>query len=387
MEGLVAQFEHLEFPIISFHSTPSDNIVACSYSRDSVNRGGQVSIFDKDLKQLYAKTLSSAAFHMDFYWDYDTGIIKTADGKIAMFRVKDQTLVYEGVDNKNVMITDCAYNFFTLDEIVYTDSEGSLKRYARQAEKIVSTVRAHSMCGNNVSGWSVEYIDENTVMSGGDDNTLKVWDKRQSKPASVCDLFSGGVVRIRKQKQHHFYTGSYDQHLRYFDVRKLDCPINHVKVSKLVIILFYVGTVYYSTHSFQLEEGDPWDFQIYSNGNIAAAAMYDGIYLLNNDLSIAYHQKIEGSLMYGINCFMKDEKLRITCTSFTPGIAYIFDISPENWTVPTHTQPSRFRLMTPETWLPVPIELREITWHYYIIHVVTVLFYNISCILTIELNI
>lgn len=91
--------------------------------------------------------------------------------------------------------------------------------------------------------WCGAWKTPDTVLTGGDDALLKVWDIRRDpqSPQMVCkrskpfksfcpDLCShnAGVVSILPVSEHTFLTGSYDNYLRSFDYRNLRRPISSI---------------------------------------------------------------------------------------------------------------------------------------------------------------
>ncbi|KAI9603041.1 hypothetical protein H4Q26_002351 [Puccinia striiformis f. sp. tritici PST-130] len=76
-----------------------------------------------------------------------------------------------------------------------------------------------------------DYWQPETILTGGDDCKLKVWDTRNSFVQPVLTnkqfKFDGGVTAIRSHhlREHLFAVGSYDSNLRIFDKRNFTNPV------------------------------------------------------------------------------------------------------------------------------------------------------------------
>lgn len=94
---------------------------------------------------------------------------------------------------------------------------------------------AHTLFGCPAEVWTVCFASNrlyntyaDTVISGGDDCKLKIWDVRlcgisNPKPVSVNTNFDVGVTAVayHPSLEHIFAVGSYDEEVRIFDMRKL----------------------------------------------------------------------------------------------------------------------------------------------------------------------
>ncbi|EGG11342.1 uncharacterized protein MELLADRAFT_102236 [Melampsora larici-populina 98AG31] len=74
-----------------------------------------------------------------------------------------------------------------------------------------------------------DYWQPSTILTGGDDCKLKIWDTRSgtSQPIFTYKQFEGGVTAVRSHhlREHIYAVGSYDAHLRIFDKRYISKPI------------------------------------------------------------------------------------------------------------------------------------------------------------------
>ncbi|MBW0494987.1 hypothetical protein O181_034702 [Austropuccinia psidii MF-1] len=106
-------------------------------------------------------------------------------------------------------------------EIVLLDQTSSSK-------KLVENIRWH---GHTFEPWTCgfDYWQPTTVLTGGDDCTLKVWDVRSlpGQPVLINKKFGGGVTAVRSHhlKEHVFAVGSYDSALRVYDKRNFSQPV------------------------------------------------------------------------------------------------------------------------------------------------------------------
>jgi len=103
---------------------------------------------------------------------------------------------------------------------------------------------AHTLFGYPSEVWTVCFASNrhyntyaDTVISGGDDSIMKLWDVRlcgisNPKPATVKTGFEAGVTAVtyHPSLEHIFAVGSYDEEVRVFDMRKLNGELGKVHV-------------------------------------------------------------------------------------------------------------------------------------------------------------
>jgi WD40 repeat protein len=136
------------------------------------------------------------------------------------------------------MITDAKLSA-DCSRIVFTDEAGALRLYDRATSTVLfDKPDAHSLMGQPVNAWCCEFLDDNLVASGGDDNLLKLWDIRVNEPVLISKGHDGGVVRLR-MVDDQIWTGSYDEMLRIFDKRELSESIECVKVCYFLKMILY----------------------------------------------------------------------------------------------------------------------------------------------------
>jgi WD40 repeat protein len=175
-------------------------------------------------------SLPSAAFHLEHNEDADLYIAGLGDGQIAFFNAQTRQLTTDKPFTSQ-MVTDAKLGT-TNQRVAFTDEAGALRVYDRSNSAVIfDRTNAHSMCGQPVNAWSCEFLNDNLVASGGDDNLLKIWDLRDGgqRPIQLNKSHSGGVVRLIKLNEQ-LCTGSYDEKLRFFDLRSLNEPSTCVEV-------------------------------------------------------------------------------------------------------------------------------------------------------------
>lgn len=134
--------------------------------------------------------------------------------------------------------------------IVSSYSKGSLavhdiagERTAKDQVECVESQRwdAHTLFGCQAEVWTVCFASNrhyntyaDTVISGGDDCKMKLWDLRlTTKPTAVKIGFDAGVTAVAYHPtlEHIFAAGSYDEYVRIWDMRKVSGePLENIHV-------------------------------------------------------------------------------------------------------------------------------------------------------------
>jgi diphthamide biosynthesis protein 7 len=223
----------------------------------------EVQIIDTDSGVLDGKWLQSGPFYVSSAEDVDNKgymfATSNASGSINLYQLeeKDEEIA---LDLKHVAATnaDADANGLALslawDEskyrfgddgtcasrIVSSYSKGSLAihdivgvRTAKEHIECSETQRwdAHTLFGCAAEVWTVCFASNrhyntyaDTVISGGDDCKMKLWDLRMTaKPTSTKTGFDAGVTAVAYHPtlEHVFAVGSYDENVRIFDMRKI----------------------------------------------------------------------------------------------------------------------------------------------------------------------
>ena len=118
--------------------------------------------------------------------------------------------------------------------IAVSTQEGSILVYQLSDDKEFSEVfsvrEAHKMTGVAMPVWIVCFDphSKNTIVTGGDDCVMKLWDIRQgSAPTHSNKTHNAGVTSAQWHPviEHTFITGSYDEYVRVWDQRALRSPV------------------------------------------------------------------------------------------------------------------------------------------------------------------
>lgn len=89
-------------------------------------------------------------------------------------------------------------------------------------------LRGHSIGGEEVPAWICAFDPHgrSTVLSGGDDHKLRLWDLRQGSSVLNASHQAGvTAAQWHPSREVLFATGSYDERLRIWDVRQLNTPL------------------------------------------------------------------------------------------------------------------------------------------------------------------
>ena len=125
--------------------------------------------------------------------------------------------------------------------VISTLSTGqvSILDMTQQTPEQAETWKAHDL-----EVWCSAWKSADTVLTGGDDSLLKVWDLRQNLQTAQAvskwfpfientfDSYShnAGVTSILPISDSLILTGSYDNHLRLFDCRNFRQPISSINL-------------------------------------------------------------------------------------------------------------------------------------------------------------
>ncbi|XP_056648191.1 diphthine methyltransferase [Diorhabda sublineata] len=149
-------------------------------------------------------------------------------------------------------------------EIACSDSKGNIHLLELDNNILVLKDSWH---GHDFEAWitGFYYWDTNIIFSGGDDCLFLKFDKRVgSQPISKNKNHGAGVTSFHSNsfKEYLVASGSYDEHVRLWDVRKMKSEIDTIKMP---------GTLW------RLK----WD--PFEQNKLLAACMLGGVHILNID--------------------------------------------------------------------------------------------------------
>ncbi len=216
-----------------------------------------------------------------------------ADGKVTLYKLTEDALS----KSCDVSIGDeSEFLALSLDwsdkkttnpdaKIVVSDSKGGIsivKGNSASLEIISSWSKAHDL-----EAWIAcfDAFNDNVVYSGGDDSKLKCFDSRQEAPVFVCKEHEAGVTSVLSNatKEREVFSGSYDETICRWDVRRMKTPLSKRKLS-----------------------GGIWKIKQHpvKSHVLALACMTAGFFIVDvdNDFeSICAYEKPHLSLAYGVD--------------------------------------------------------------------------------------
>ena len=100
-------------------------------------------------------------------------------------------------------------------------------------ELTIEVQSAHEMLGEAMPVWivAVDPMQQNLIVSGGDDMMMRLWDLRDTtRPVAISRDHEAGVTTamFHPHNDHMLATGSYDSKLRVWDTRSLRLPVNTI---------------------------------------------------------------------------------------------------------------------------------------------------------------
>ena len=167
-------------------------------------------------------------------------VVGTSTGQLQIYSLEEEngiqlsleTTAYEPND---AMILSLDWNRNQKRQVVTSQSNGSLSIWtcASGHDWIQEQQwRGHTLGGCEIEVWIAAFDahQATVVYSGGDDGILKGWDLRTggSTPIFQCrDQHQMGVCSIQSHptKKFSLATGSYDEHVRIWDIRSMKTPV------------------------------------------------------------------------------------------------------------------------------------------------------------------
>ena len=143
--------------------------------------------------------------------------------------------------------------------------------------------------GHLYEAWVCEFLLESdtTLLSGGDDSRLKMWDIRSGQKSVASYKFDLGVTSVFFPNSEQVYVGSYDDCVHVLDVRKLGSELCSVNMG-----------------------GGVWRFRSHEGrSEVSAALMYGGVSVWDTSNWVRRcERKPEGSLAYGLASFKRGSR-------------------------------------------------------------------------------
>jgi diphthine methyl ester acylhydrolase len=237
---------------------------------------------DKDFIEFSRLQLNGGL--LDMKWIGETPFLVAATSCEISIIDSDKISKTLGSDNPLYLSVDLLGNM-----CLSTGSTGTCNLYDLTLGKEISSWKAH-----NLEAWCGAFQDENIFFTGADDSTLKSWDIRASfsNPLLVNKSHQAGVCSIVPlPPKYLLVTGSYDNYLRFFDLRNLSRPVRETKFGSGV-----------------------WRIKHFQD-KLLLACMNDGfrvVDIANDSIDCEFHTP-SGSLAYG--CSWSEDSF-IACASF-----------------------------------------------------------------------
>ena len=192
-----------------------------------------VSIFTQDQVFVYDSLSDSLITKFPQIKDTITCGTFRSDGKVILTGTESGRIIIHDIINKNVLRK---YSSHTLDvscidvnqtnvQFVSVSKDFSLKQYEMSVKTpIREYAKAHS---DYIS--VCRYINETTVLSGGYDKAVKLWDTKSSNNAAVAVFDNKHTCQdicVLKGSSGNYFVSTSDNSVMLFDIRKHDAYVN-----------------------------------------------------------------------------------------------------------------------------------------------------------------
>lgn len=251
--------------------------------------------------------------HDDTLWAADSeGAITQYDNKLN--RIRSLTLDKEDMDiGASALSVSCSGPSL----LVCSSSSGRVAAFDRATGERTTNAKPHAL-----EAWVARVAyDGTSVLSGSDDSLLCLTDLR-SLSTSTNRHHAAGVTLIERMGDPYILTGSYDEHMRIFDIRMLTRPP--------VCSLRLPGCGPWRAHPLPLSSPA-------SSGLWCVAAMYGGMAIVDvntNEMKIKQIVEHE-SLVYGAHSVAPPLSCRsslfTSCSFYSPSLAlWAVDLQQDN---------------------------------------------------------
>lgn len=209
-------------------SNASDVFVSTYQLDGSGSRVGSIYILSHGLDVARCIPAPAGVFRFEFL-DPHMIIAAVTDGSLFTSSTTDpaSSASFHVTDNVLLDVSSCSEAKF----VSCTDDSGSVHIVDVAQRAVISSWKAHVLPYTNAGCevWTCA-IKGNMLCSGGEDARLKLWDIRCRSDVGCCTRFEAGVTFCSWQDENLVLTGSYDQHIRLLDVRRLKEPCKNVEV-------------------------------------------------------------------------------------------------------------------------------------------------------------
>lgn len=217
----------------------------------------------------------------------------------------------ELITNTSISINNCTNIIETKlkDHLLLGFNEGELGLIDLQINKSIYLNKIHEY-----GIWALEVLNPNTILTGADDNTVYITDKRNLDCRIPYKEHKAGITKIARleNEENLVIVGSYDENISIFDVRYPSCSV-----------------------SKQNLECSIWEIKqnrFKGRDLLSISCIYDGlkVYELDRDkksLNRVFEFEEHKSIVYGLDSLVLDDGLLyMSCSLYDNKICY-WDLS------------------------------------------------------------
>ncbi|KAK6009058.1 WD domain, G-beta repeat protein [Ostertagia ostertagi] len=197
--------------------TPSKLLVSTYQLEGSDSRVGSLYILSHSLDICRCITAPAGVFRFDFVEPHVV-IAAITDGSLFTASITDSQS-NSSISVAEDILLDVSSRSST-SHVSCTDKMGFAYVVDLAVGIVTSRWKAHSLpyTDTGCEVWTCAQHD-NMLCTGGEDETLKVWDARSQCVVQRFSQFEAGVTFSEWQEDRLILSGSYDQNIRLFDMR------------------------------------------------------------------------------------------------------------------------------------------------------------------------